>query len=82
MMTHRAASTIPRLRLVLTASLLVLLSGCYDRSVQGDRSVYSFAWWVGLLVILGGLVAIPLGLVIRRWSGRGPSCSSSWGRSC
>jgi hypothetical protein len=70
MVTYHAGWARPRLRLALAASLLVLLSGCYEKSVTGDQSVYKFAWWVGLLVILGGLVAVPLGLAIRNWSGR------------
>jgi hypothetical protein len=49
---------------------ILFASGCYEQSVRGDQSVYGFAWWVGVGVIVGSLIAVPLGWVIRRWSGR------------
>jgi hypothetical protein len=47
------------------------MSGCYNREVTGETTTYSAAIWAGLLVILGGLCAIPIGLVItaRTWRG-------------
>lgn len=51
--------------------IVVLAAGCYNRVVQGDETVYSFAGWVGALVILGGLVAFPVGLLISQRSWRG-----------
>jgi hypothetical protein len=47
-----------------------LASGCYEKVVQGDESVYRFAGWVGIVVIAAGLVGIPAGWLLRRWSAK------------
>jgi hypothetical protein len=61
-----------RHKLMRVAAIACLLgvSGCVDRTVRGNAAVYSFSWWVGTLVVLGGLLAIPLGWGLRRRSGR------------
>lgn len=58
-----------RMQYVLFAVLL-FVPGCYEKSVNADRTVYGYAWWVGLLVIATGLLAAPLGLVVRHWNRR------------
>jgi hypothetical protein len=54
------------------SALLVVcfLSGCYERITKGDQSIYHFAKWVGPLVILGGIVALPLAWFIYQGSKR------------
>jgi hypothetical protein len=44
--------------------------GCVDRSVSGDQITYDYSWWVPVTVLLGSLVAFPLGLLLRKRSGR------------
>jgi hypothetical protein len=55
---------------VAVIACLLLLGGCVDRTVKGNASVYGFSWWVGTLVVLGGLFAVPLGWGLRRFSRR------------
>jgi len=58
-----------RSRVVVIGLLtLVLIPGCYERVVDGQESIYRFAWWLGLLVIAGGLLGVPVGWLLRRWS--------------
>jgi hypothetical protein len=53
---------------VVAALAFCFLAGCYERVAQGNASVYQFAWWLGPLVIALGLLGIPLGWLLRRWS--------------
>jgi len=55
---------------VAVIACLLSLGGCVDRTVEGNAAVYSFSWWVGALVVLVGLLALPLGWGLRRRSGR------------
>lgn len=58
-------------RAVLVGALtLCLLSGCYERVVQGNQAIYRFAWWMGPLLIIGGFLGFPLGWFVRRWNRR------------
>ena len=41
----------------------IVLAGCYQRVQENGSLVFSFQLWVPLLVVLGGLLAIPIGLV-------------------
>jgi hypothetical protein len=50
--------------------LALTAGGCVDRNVDGDHVTYAFSWWVWASVLVGALVAFPLGLVLRRRSGR------------
>jgi hypothetical protein len=50
--------------------ILFLLSGCYERVAQGNQAIYRFAWWMGPLIIVGGILGFPLGWIVRRWSRR------------
>jgi hypothetical protein len=55
---------------VCLAGFTLCLAGCYERSVEGAASVYGFADWVRMLVIVGGLIGVPVGWLLRRWSDR------------
>jgi hypothetical protein len=50
------------------AFVLCSASGCYEKAVHGDQSVYSFATWLRILAIVGGIVMIPAGWFLRRAS--------------
>jgi hypothetical protein len=55
----------------------VLLAGCYKKEVQQDGAiVFSFQPWVPLLVIVGGVAAVPVGFVL--W----PRGQRTWGAGC
>lgn len=45
---------------------ICLISGCYERVADGNASTYKFAWWLGPAVIFGGILAVPLGWLLRR----------------
>jgi hypothetical protein len=47
-------------------ALIALVAGCVKEDVRGDTSVFSYEGWVSGLVIVGGLVATPLGFAIRK----------------
>src|SRR3954468_11967733 len=49
---------------------ILLLTGCVDKTVKGQTSVYSFASWVITLVFFGGMAAIPVGWMARKASVR------------
>jgi hypothetical protein len=52
----------------LAAFALCGVSGCYEKATHGDQSIYTFATWLGIAVILGGLIMIPAGWLLRRAS--------------
>lgn len=52
------------------AVVALMLSGCVEKTEEAGRSTYGFAGWVIALVIIGGLVSVPLGWVVRRLSER------------
>ena len=58
-------------RCLLTAFLLCTIAGCYTRTQSGDKVEFAFAGWVGVAVILGGLLSVPAGWFVRRprWAG-------------
>lgn len=53
---------------VFAAGLLVALAGCTNTRTDGPATVVTFEWWVPALIIVAGLVAIPVGLFVRRKS--------------
>ena len=53
---------------ILALMLLTAVSGCYDKSVNGDASVYKFESWVGIAVIAAGLMGMAIGFLLRKWS--------------
>ncbi|HWE40500.1 MAG TPA: hypothetical protein VG406_28390 [Isosphaeraceae bacterium] len=53
-------------------ALIALMAGCVKEEVRGDTSVFAFNWWMAGLAFAGGLLAVPIGLVIRhkaQWPG-------------
>jgi hypothetical protein len=52
-------------------ALFVVISGCVRETTDGDARVYRYELWVPGLLLLGGLVAIPIGLSLRRQAKRG-----------
>jgi hypothetical protein len=52
---------------IIGAIFLCSLSGCYEHVTHGNESTYHFAWWLGILVIAGGLAVMPLGWLLRKW---------------
>jgi hypothetical protein len=55
---------------VLAALSLCFLAGCYERVSHGNESIYRFVWWLGPVIIAAGLLGIPLGWLLRKWSPR------------
>jgi hypothetical protein len=56
----------PRTTALLAALMLCVFSGCYEHVSRGNESIYRFAWWVGPAVIAGGILAVPIGWLIRK----------------
>jgi hypothetical protein len=54
--------------MVVVALTICFLAGCYERVARGNASVYQFAWWLGPMVIAIGLLGIPMGWLLRKWS--------------
>jgi hypothetical protein len=55
---------------VIAAFLLLGLSGCVQEDVNGSTITFTYAFWVPLLTLLGGLVAAPAGWYLRSKSAR------------
>ena len=51
-------------------ALALAAGGCVDRSVKGDEIVYGFSWWVPVITLLGALVLLPVGWLLRSKSSR------------
>jgi hypothetical protein len=51
---------------VVAALMLCVFSGCYEHISRGNESIYRFAWWVGPAVIGGGILAVPIGWLVRK----------------
>jgi hypothetical protein len=68
---HTHSTTRGRLAAVSIATVILLSAGgCVDRSVNGDATTYDYSWWVPVLTLVSSLVAFPIGLVLRKRSGR------------
>lgn len=52
-------------RLFWFAPLVLCAAGCVSQSDEGGRQVFQYELWVPLVTVLGGLLAIPVGLVLR-----------------
>jgi hypothetical protein len=68
---HSSSSTKGR-RAAASIAVVILLTagGCVDRTVSGDSTTYDYSWWVPVVTLLSSLVAFPVGLVLRKRSGR------------
>src|SRR5688572_6842079 len=54
----------------VVVALGLAAGGCVDRSVKGDEIVYGFSWWVPVITLLGALVLLPVGWLLRNKSSR------------
>ncbi|WP_442484867.1 hypothetical protein [Aeoliella sp. SH292] len=50
--------------------LLGLASGCVEEKVDGTTHTFTYDWWIPTVMLLGGVLAIPIGLALRRTSSR------------
>ena len=68
---HTHNTTRGRLAAVSIATGILLgAGGCVDTTVSGDATTYDYSWWVPLVTLVSSLVAFPIGLVMRKRSGR------------
>jgi hypothetical protein len=68
-MDHNAMTTFETRRQIpwlLLAPALCFLSGCVDRSTEGNTSVYTLSLWILGVAILGGLALIAIGFFTRK----------------
>lgn len=56
--------------LILMALGLCVLGGCVDHTTRGTSTIYHYSWWCGPLALVGGLLFVPGGLMLRRWNER------------
>lgn len=61
---------------VAAAFCCACLAGCYRKTVEDGAIVYSFQPWVPLLTLVGGVVAVPVGIALYRGNNR------TWGAAC
>ncbi len=54
----------PAVRLALVSLATLAFTGCTTERVDGDTTIYTFAWWLPLLVLAGGLLAFVVGLLM------------------
>ena len=67
------SSRLKRLALVRAGLLglpLLLLTGCVHQTTVGDASTFGYDLWVPAAALVGGLLAAPLGWVLRQRSAR------------
>jgi hypothetical protein len=58
-------------RLLFTlAAAVTALSGCVRESTVGQQHVFTYELWVPVSVLLAGIVAVPVGWVLRGWWAR------------
>jgi hypothetical protein len=53
-----------RLKYVFVGLCCIAIAGCYDKVSENGGLTFSFQRWVPLLVVVGGLVALPVGIVL------------------
>jgi hypothetical protein len=74
MTTFHYRNLASRLRPALWLGLVLLVvaasAGCISEKHEGDKITFTNAWWAPLLVMVGSLVAGPVGFFLREWSGR------------
>lgn len=54
------------IRRTLPLCLVFLAAGCVSQSTSGDVTNTYYSWWMPILVIVLGVVAVPIGLATRR----------------
>lgn len=55
------------IRRVPLLAVVALAAGCVQEARDGDTTVVTFEPWVGLLVVVPGLLGVMVGLVVLRW---------------
>lgn len=56
----------PTVRFALLAPLALALTGCVTEKVDGETTIFTFAWWLPLLILAGGVLAAVVGVLIRQ----------------
>jgi hypothetical protein len=70
-MGRQFASRSARGAAVLVGALtLCVMSGCYEHALQGNASIYRFAWWLGPMLIAAGVLSVPAGWLLRQWNAK------------
>ncbi len=49
----------------LVLLVLVAAGGCVSETKAGDKTIFTYEWWVPLSVMVGGIVAAPVGWFLR-----------------
>ena len=49
----------------LVLLVLVVAGGCVSETKAGDKTIFTYEWWVPLSVMVGGIVAAPAGWFLR-----------------
>jgi len=53
-------------RFALLALTLLAFPGCVTERVDGDTTIFTFAWWLPLLILVGGVVSLFAGILLRQ----------------
>jgi hypothetical protein len=57
---------VKRPAVLITAILLCFLAGCYEHETSGNESIYRFAWWLGPVILVSGILTTLIGWCFRR----------------
>ena len=57
--------TTPTVRFALLALTALAFTGCTTERVDGDTTVFTFAWWLPMLILVGGVVSLGAGVLLR-----------------
>ena len=59
------ARSAKRIAAIIALLAFCLIAGCYERTADGNTSIYRFAWWIGPAVIAGAILSVPIGWALR-----------------
>ena len=57
--------TTPTVRFALLALAALAFTGCTTERVDGDTTIFTFAWWLPMLILVGGGVSLGAGALLR-----------------